>query len=70
MLEKLMLRAAAIAERAAERRRTRLARELQDEAPGGVGVEIEEESVVLSGRRLVRRYASDPALRALLEPRR
>jgi hypothetical protein len=67
MLEKLMLRAAALAGRAAARRRALLAEALASQAPRGVKVDVEGEAAVLSGRKLLRRYALDPALRRLMD---
>ena len=70
MFERLMLHGAALAARAARRRRDKLAAALGDEAPAGVEVSAEEEGVVLSGRGLGRRLALDPGLRWLWAGRR
>jgi hypothetical protein len=70
MFEGLMMRAAALAEKAARRRRDELAEELRDEAPAGVRVEAEAEGVALSGRGIARRFALEPALRWLVAGRR
>ena len=70
MFERLMAQGAALAERAARRRRSELAAALSEEAPAGVRVEEEGEAVALSGRNLIRRQALEPALRWLLAGRR
>lgn len=70
MFERLMLHGAALAQKAARARREALAAALRDEAPEGVRVSEEEESVTLSGRDLERRYALDPGLRWLIAGRR
>lgn len=70
MLERLMLHGAALAQRAARARLHSLAEALRGEAPEGVRVSEEEESVALSGRGLKRRFALDPELRWLLSGRR
>ena len=70
MFERLAAKGAALAEQAAGRRRGALAEALREEAPAGVGVDVEDEGVVLSGRGLVRRFALDPALRWLVAGRR
>ena len=69
MLERLMIQGAALAQRAARRRREALATALGEEAPAGARVSVEEEAVVLSGRGLRRRLALEPALRWLLAGR-
>jgi fructoselysine-6-P-deglycase FrlB-like protein len=66
MFERLMLHGAALAEKAARRRRGELAEALREEAPAGVEVSEEEDMVVLSGRGLGRRFALEPALRWLV----
>ncbi len=63
MFERLMIEAAALATKAAQRRRGELAAALADEAPAGVRVDETEEGVALSGRGLGRRFALEPALR-------
>ena len=70
MFERLMLRGAALAEKAARRRRDELAEALSEEAPAGLRVSGEEQGVVLSGRGLGRRFALEPALRWLSAGRR
>lgn len=70
MFERLMLHGAALAGKAARRRRSEIAEALRAEAPAGVGVTEEEEAVALSGRGLARRFALDPALRWLALGRR
>ncbi|HEX8223926.1 MAG TPA: hypothetical protein VF605_08935 [Allosphingosinicella sp.] len=70
MFERLMLNAAALAERAARRRRGELAEALREEAPAGVAVSEEEGGVALSGRGLARRFAVEPGLRWLMAGRR
>ena len=70
MFEKLMLHGAALAEKAARRRRSELAAELGEDAPAGIEVSEEEAGVVLSGRGLERRAALDPGLRWLPGGRR
>ena len=70
MFERLIERGRAVAERAAERRRERLAETMAEEAPRGVCVRVEGEAVALAGRRLLRRYVLDPAMRRLVERRR
>ena len=66
MFERLMLHGAALAGKAARRRRRALAEALEADAPAGVRVDEEEEAVALSGRGLVRRFALEPALRWLV----
>ena len=70
MFEQLMLHGAALAAKAAQRRRRALAGTLAEEAPAGVEVEEADESLVLSGPGLRRRFAFEPALRWLLAGRR
>ena len=70
MFERLMLHGAALAGKAARRRRGELAEALRDEAPAGVEIGEEEEAVVLSGRGLARRFALEPGLRWLLAGKR
>jgi hypothetical protein len=70
MFERLMLRGAALALRAAGERRSSLAPALGDEAPEGVAVSEDEAGVALSGRGLRRRFALEPELRWLLSGRR
>lgn len=69
MFERLMLHGAALAGKAARRRRSELAGELGEDLPEGVRVSEEEEAVVLSGRGLGRRFAFEPGLRWLLAGR-
>lgn len=66
MFERLMLHGAALAGKAARRRRDSLAGTLREEAPAGVEVDVEEEGIVLSGRGLRRRFALEPGLRWLV----
>lgn len=70
MFERLMLHGAAIARRAAERRRSSLAEALGEDAPDGVRVSAEEEGVALEGRGLGRRSALESELRWLFAGRR
>lgn len=70
MFERLMLHGAALARKAAGERRSGLATELRDEAPEGVRVGEDGESVTLEGRGLGRRFALDSELRWLLSGRR
>lgn len=71
MFERLMLQGAALARRAAARRRSALAEALSEAAPEGVRVsEAGEESVTLEGRGLQRRFALEPELRWLFAGRR
>ncbi len=70
MLERLMLRGAALAHKAARARLDSLAEALRDEVPKGVGVSEAEDAVALSGRGLRRRFALEPELRWLLSGRR
>ncbi len=70
MFERLMLHGAALARKAAAERRSGLAAELREEAPEGVRVGENEESVTLEGRGLGRRFALDSELRWLLSGRR
>jgi hypothetical protein len=69
MLERLMMRGAALAHSAAGRRRGALAEALRLEAPDGVRVDEEENGVALSGPGLKRRFALEPALRWLVSGR-
>ena len=66
MFEKLEERARRHAEAAAANRRDAIATELARQAPRGVRVETTAAGVTLSGYRLARRFALEPALRALL----
>jgi hypothetical protein len=70
MFERLMMCAAALAEKAARRRRDELAEALGEEAPAGVRVEANGEGVTLIGRGIGRRFALEPALRWLPAGRR
>jgi len=70
MFERLMLHGAALADKAARRRRRELGEALEAEAPDGVSVDEEGEAIVLSGPGLARRFALEPALRWLTEGRR
>jgi hypothetical protein len=65
MFERLRLHGAALAEKAARRRRRELAEALGAEAPAGVRAIEEEGAVALEGRGLRRRFALEPALRWL-----
>ena len=69
MFERLIIRGAALAGKAARRRRDELAEALREEAEAaGIRVEESEEGVALSGRGLAR-LALEPALRWLLTGR-
>jgi len=70
MFERLMLRAAALADNKARERTAELAEALRDEAPAGVRVSAEDEAVLLCGRNLGRRFALEPQLRWLFAGRR
>ncbi len=70
MFERLRLHGAALAGKAARRRRDELAGALREEAPAGVEVGVEEEGIRLSGRGLRRRFALEAGLRWLLAGRR
>lgn len=70
MFERLMLRGAALAQRAAEARRGEVAAALREEVPDGIEVSEAEGEVALSGRGLGRRFALDPRLRWLVPGRR
>lgn len=70
MFERLMLHGAALAAKAARRRRSELAEALREEAPAGVEVSEEDEAVALSGPGLGRRSALEPGLRWLAAGRR
>ena len=70
MFERLMLHGAALAEKAARRRRNALAEALADEAPEGVRIFEEEGAVALEGAGLARRFALEAALRWLTAGRR
>lgn len=70
MFERLMLHGAAVARRAARRRRASLAAALRDDAPEGVRVSEDEAGVALEGRGLGRRFALEPELRWLFAGRR
>ena len=63
MFETLITRGAALGEARRRARRARLAAALREEAPRGVFVEEVEEGVRLSGRALLLRSITDPALR-------
>jgi hypothetical protein len=65
MFDKLAERGAALAARAAERRREDLAEGLRNAAPRGVTISEAPEGVLLSGRALRLRFALEPALRWL-----
>ena len=66
MFERLMRRAAALAGRAARRRRGEIAAALSEAAPRGAEVIEVEEGVVMAGHGLGRRFALEPALRWLV----
>jgi hypothetical protein len=66
MFERLMLHGAALARKAAGERASALAAAVREEAPEGVKVVEDEESVALEGRGLERRFALEPGLRWLL----
>lgn len=64
MFERLMLKGAALARSMAQRRRSALAEALGEAAPDGVRVSEEnEDTIVLEGRGLERRYWLEPELR-------
>lgn len=64
MLDQLNARAEAIGRRAADDTAARLGARVRAEVPGVV-VTVEGTRVILSGRRLWRRWLADPALRWL-----
>ena len=66
MFERILERVRRRAEARAARRRADIAERLARELPGGIVVEATDEGVRLSGPRLIRRSALDPALRRLL----
>ena len=70
MFERLREVAARSARMRAAARREELAERLRAAAPGGVAVEMGDEAVVLSGRALSRRMASEAELRWLVEEAR
>ena len=59
-----------VARARAAARREELAERLRAAAPGGVAVELGDEAVVLSGRALSRRIASEAELRWLVKEAR
>ncbi|HMC90966.1 MAG TPA: hypothetical protein VKI45_00765 [Allosphingosinicella sp.] len=63
MFEQLTARVATLAEGWRRRARARVAATMREAAPQGVAVEEVEEGVLLSGRGLVARSITDPALR-------
>lgn len=63
MFEELTARVAALAEERRRRRRGIVAAALREAAPRGVSVEEVEGGVTLSGRGLLLRSITDPALR-------
>ena len=65
MFETTIARAARIAEARAKARRRKLAEAAESALPAGVRIEESERGLVLSGRRLARRFALEPALRWL-----
>ncbi|HEX2763995.1 MAG TPA: hypothetical protein VHM92_09190 [Allosphingosinicella sp.] len=67
MFAKLMIHGAALAERAARRRRGAVAQALQEELGRKAAVEESAEGVTLTGRGLSRRFALDPAWRWLIQ---
>jgi hypothetical protein len=67
MFGALTERAGALAQRAAERTRRRLANAARDAAPPGVRVDEVAGGVRLSGRGLGQRMLREPALRWLIE---
>lgn len=70
MFERLMLQGAALAQKAARRRRSELAEALAEEAPEGTAASETDEGVLIEGRGLRRRFAVEPGLRWLLAGRR
>jgi hypothetical protein len=66
MFEWLIERARRAGEAAALRQARMLAERVREEAPPGVRAEAAEGGVVLSGRGVLRRFSSDPALRWLI----
>jgi hypothetical protein len=66
MFERLQERARRAGEARAERRRDALTATLADQLPGGIGADRTDAGVQLSGRRLARRLALEPGLRALI----
>ena len=65
MFEAMIARAEQIAEARAAAWRRALAEEARRVLPEGVRIEESERGLVLSGRRLARRFMRDPALRWL-----
>ena len=65
MFEGLTARAARIAEARAEARRRALAEAATSALPADVDIAAGQRGLVLSGRRVARRFALDPALRWL-----
>jgi hypothetical protein len=63
MFEEVTARAAGLAEARRQRLRSRVADALRAEGARGVAIEEVEEGVLLSGRGLIRRSITDPALR-------
>ena len=67
MFERLERRAREQAEARAEVRRRELALALSATAPRGIMADVEGEAVVLSGRGLARRSATEPGLRWMVQ---
>jgi hypothetical protein len=66
MFERLVRRAARLAKTRAAARREEMAERLRVAVPGGIGVDVAGETLVLSGRGLSRRMASEAELRWLV----
>ena len=66
MFEYLSERGRRLGEAAALRQARLLAERVRDEAPAAVRVETYENGIALSGRGMLRRFASEPALRWLI----
>ncbi|HEX8668176.1 MAG TPA: hypothetical protein VF727_07370 [Allosphingosinicella sp.] len=65
--ERLLARGRELADRRAERSAETIAGALAEAAPRGIAVERVAEGVVLSGRRLRRRFALEAGVRWLME---
>jgi hypothetical protein len=69
MFERLMERATRAAAERAEAKVREIESDLKGQLPPGVSGEAAGDAVVLFGRGLMRRYVTDPLLRALLARR-
>jgi hypothetical protein len=70
MFETLIRRAAERAEARAAARREEIAARIEEAAPQGVAVAVEDQGVAMSGRGLAARFMTDPALRWLVAEKR